>query len=136
VLAPRRTTRAALGALIVSLSELVACGGPPRVTDYGPEAEDNFVGSCTKDRTIEDGKQVITNLATTSFCTCVYRGIRDTYKLSWDQLSEYDKQVADAEPGELPKPPSQLTKAMEACNTAGPAAPSDTAEDETTTTEG
>ena len=137
VLAPRRTTtRAAFATLLVTLTGLMACGGPARVTDYGPEARSNFVGACTIDRTIEDGKQVQTPLAAKSFCECVYKGISSTYQLPWDDLEEYEKKVADADPGELPPPPAQLTKSMDACNKAGPAAPSGSEDEATTTTEG
>ncbi len=116
---------------------LVSCAGQQRVTDYGPEAEANFVGDCTKERTIVDGKQVVTELAQKSYCECVYNGIYKTFPLPWDDLTAYEEKVADADPGELPKPPTQLDKAMAECAKTGPAAPAgDAAEDATTTTGG
>ncbi len=132
----RWSSRSALTILIVSLTGLVACAGQTRVTDYGPEAEKNFVGDCTQERTIVDKKQVVTELATKSYCTCVYNGIQKTFPLPWDDLTDYEEKVADADVGELPPPPKQLDQAMAECAKAGPTVPETTDEDETTTTEG
>ena len=130
----RRSARFAFVLVLLSMTGLVSCAGQQRVNDYGPEAKKNFVGDCTKNRDIVDGKQVVTSLATNSYCTCVYNGIANTYKLPWDDLTAYEEKVADAKPGELPPPPPQLDKAMADCAKAGPAAPAESSGGDATTT--
>ncbi len=52
----------------------------PRVTGYGPEAYKNFIDGCTVTRTIVNGKQQVTKLTDSNFCSCVYNDIADTTK--------------------------------------------------------
>ena len=139
--APRRsrTSRRAVAVMAIALTgALASCSsGQVRVTEYGAEAEFNFVNACTETHTIEDGRQVTTELAPEAFCKCVYQGISKTHPLPWDELTDYDEEVANADDGDMPTPPQQLTESIEDCSTTGPQAPGADSEesDESTTTE-
>jgi hypothetical protein len=114
----------------------------PRVTGYGPEAYKDWMDGCTVTRTIVNGKQDVQRLAPDNFCTCVYNDIADTtkddkpnnarYPIPWGDLTDYEDKVAGGTAGQLPPPPANLTKAVNACpRGAGPTKPSSS---DTTTT--
>jgi hypothetical protein len=103
-----------------------ACTGSTIVKDYGPEAKANFVDGCSVDRSIQDGQLVEDKLAPRSTCACIYEAIYKTYRLPWEDLAAYEQAVADADPGDPPDMPAQMTKAIRKCTTSGPSAPTTT----------
>jgi len=115
---------------IFTLALVVAsgCSGVQRLSEYDATVKKNFIDGCTTRRTVRDGEIVESNLASREDCECVYRKIKDTYKLSADDLATYEDQVADAKAGDPPQPPAKLTKAISDClhTTSGPAVPAAT----------
>jgi hypothetical protein len=135
---PRTPRFVAVVLACVVAAALTGCTNTvPRVTGYGPEAYKDFIDGCTVTRTIVNGKQVVTKLADENFCSCVYNDIADTtkddkpnnarYPIPWDQLKDYENKVAGGTAGQLPKPPANLTKAIDHCpRAAGPSVPKST----------
>lgn len=111
---------------------LVGCTGEQRLTEYNDTVRKNFIDGCTTLRKVRDGAVVTTTLAPRSDCECIYRKMKDTYKLSAEDLAAYEAKVADAKAGEAPEPPAKLKQAISDClgTTSGPAVP----ETDTTTT--
>ena len=109
-------------ALLV-ISAVLVTGGctSTAVTEYGVPARLNFVNACTED--VINGARgtfTTTSLAPKSYCECVYTAMKDKYKLSFSELTDYEKKVASAKDGQEPTPPPKLTKSMESCTVAGP----------------
>ena len=97
------------------------CTANKPVTDYGQPAHDNFVSACQLTTSASRGTTTTQKLAPQTYCDCVYTAMKDKYKLSFDEVMAYEKEVAAAKPGEMPTPPVKLTKSMESCqNVAGP----------------
>lgn len=131
---PVSPTRAARLAALLTFTLVVAvgCSGVQRLSEYDATTKKNFVDSCTTLRKVRNGEVIETKLAKRSDCECVYNKIKNTYKLSADDLATYEDQVADAKAGEAPDPPDKIKQAISDClgNTSGPAVP-----EATTTTE-
>jgi hypothetical protein len=107
-----------------------SCTGATIVKDYGPEAKQNFVNACEQDISVVNHEIEREKLAPRPTCVCVYTAMKDEFRLPWDDLAEYEKEVAAAPDGEAPEMPPQLRKAVAKCTTAGPSVPA-----ATTTTE-
>jgi len=94
------------------------------ITEYGQELKDNFVNSCTKAPPLsqKDARGNVAELASKSYCECVYTKMKDTYKLSFEDLKDFEAKVAKAKDGEFPPEPDQLQKSRADCD-RGPAGP-------------
>jgi len=122
--------------LVVVVIGLAASGcASDVVKDYGDQAKLNFVGGCTAERSVKNGKVTVTSLAPKSTCTCIYNYLASPkHQLDFSDLTAYESKVADASAGNLPTPPAKLTKAMSVCQpTSGPT-PSTSKSSSTTTT--
>ena len=105
---------------------MASCTGTNRVTGYDdPVAKKNFVDDgCVEQKQVKNGKpsQPI-KLAPRSFCVCVFEDIWKVHKLPWDELMDYEKKIADAQPGDAPPMPVKLQEAIKNCTAAVSAGP-------------
>ena len=112
--------------VLAALSALVALGGcysNPDPTEWNANAHKNFVAACITDVASGNGSTTTSLLASTTTCECIYdlikapeSGERGRYPIEWDALKDYEELQAAAKPGPRPpKPPANLTKAIDAC---------------------
>jgi len=118
-----------VGAVLLVTLTLAGCYQDPDPTEWGARAKANFVAGCTTEVDAGDGTTTTIKLASRATCECIYELIKKPesggvgkYAIEWDALKAYEKQQADADAGELPSPPKQLTQAIGECRVAGPSA--------------
>lgn len=125
---PSRSSRrglAGIGVLAISATALTGCYTPPDPTEWGEAAKKNFVEACTTIVDVGDNTTTTTPLADRATCECIYDAMVEDYNLTWDDMKEYEKKVAETGEGDpRPTPPSELTKAVDRCESKGPDAPS------------
>ena len=102
-----RSVRSAL-ILVVGALALVGCtGAQPDPKEYGSINDKgegyygNFMYGCTGVEPT-DGEYVDVKLESADFCTCVFRGLKET--VNFDEMKEFEEAQAEAEPGELTIP--------------------------------
>ena len=121
---PTRVLSAAV--ILLATAVLVGgCSGVQRLSEYNATTKKNFIDGCSISRTVENGKVVETQLADRSDCECIYNKMKDTYKLSAEDLAAYEDEVAEAKVGAAPEPPEKLKQAISDClgTSAGPTVP-------------
>lgn len=118
--------RVGLAALLASLTLFGTAGCFTQVTKLDDDgAKDLFVNACTTDVSVSNGKRIENELASSSYCECVWNDIRTVHKISDDDYKAYQDRI---DKGDLSNPPEEIKNAMDSCgNTpAGPAAPGST----------
>lgn len=119
---PVLSTARALIVTVVASVALVGCysGGqaaaPKEYGDINTENEGyygNLMFGCTGVQANADGKYVDVKLESPTFCTCVFRGMKETVPFS--EAKEFDEQQADAEEGETIKLPESIDKVRTTC---------------------
>ncbi len=112
-----RSLRAVLLVLACAVP-LVSCTGqtpdPKEYGDVNTEGEGyygNFMYGCTGVEPT-DGEYVDVKLENPDFCTCVFRGLKETVNFS--EMKEFEDAQADAEPGEL-KIPKNIESVRKKC---------------------
>ena len=102
-----RSLRAVLLVVAFAVPLLGCTGQTPEPKEYGDvnsEGEGyygNFMFGCTGVLPT-DGEYVDVKLENPDFCTCVFRGLKETVNFS--ETKDFEEAQADAEPGELEIP--------------------------------
>jgi len=102
-----------------------------------PKAKTHFVEACVGDTQVGDGSTTIVDRAPEAYCECVFDDLKNVHKLEWGKMLDFEKSLAKVSAGNPPDVPTEVKKAMEACdraNAVGPVAPSSDG-DTTPTTE-
>lgn len=118
--------------LMVAALVMTSCAVRTDATGWDdPRAKTHFVDACTTDTEVvrEGGESRVVEreLASERFCTCVFEDLKSKHKIAWDDLLEFEERLADAEVGGVDGIPSQVNKALDACQDSagtGPVAPS------------
>ena len=100
---------------------LAGCsGGQPRDPDsYGEinTTNEGYYGNlmfgCTGVQANDDGKYVDVKLEDPDFCTCIFRGMKET--VPFPEAQEFDEQQADAEEGADIELPPSIDKVRTTC---------------------
>lgn len=94
---------------LVALAAIAGCAGvEPAPSEYGDVNDENdgyygnFMFGCTGVEANEDGEYVDVELEDPAFCTCVFRGLKETVPFS--EIDEFEEAQADAADGELEIP--------------------------------
>src|SRR5690606_27838015 len=102
-----RSLRAVLLIVVCAVPLLGCTGATPEPGEYGTVNDKgegyygNFMFGCTGVLPT-DGEYVDVTLENPDFCTCVFRGLKET--VNFDEMKEFEEAQADAEPGELEIP--------------------------------
>ncbi len=113
--------RALIATLVASVALLGCTAGgqaaqPKEYGDINTENEGyygNLMFGCTGVQANDDGKYVDVKLESPAFCTCVFRGMKETVPFS--EAKEFDEQQAEAEDGETIELPGSIDKVRAAC---------------------
>ena len=116
-----RTARALIVTAVASVALLgcTAGGQAAQPKEYGDINTDNegYYGNlmfgCTGVQANAAGKYVDVELESAPFCTCVFRGMKETVPFS--EAKAFDEQQADAPDGETIKLPSSIDKVRTTC---------------------
>lgn len=73
----------------------------------------NLMFGCTGVEANEDGEYVDVKLESPDFCTCIFRGMKETVPFS--DAQEFDEQQADAEEGTDIELPANIDKVRTTC---------------------
>jgi hypothetical protein len=106
---------------VVAAMALVGCTGgqasqPKEYGSINTENEGyygNLMFGCTGVEANDDGKYVDVKLEDPDFCTCVFRGMKETVPFS--EAQEFDEQQADAEEGADIELPPSIDKVRTTC---------------------
>jgi hypothetical protein len=118
---PSRQARVLIVAVISSMA-LAGCtnGGqasqPKEYGDINTENEGyygNLMFGCTGVEANDDGKYVDVELEQPDFCTCVFRGMKETVPFS--DAQKFDEEQADAPEGSDIELPANIDKVRTAC---------------------
>jgi hypothetical protein len=119
----RRPSHTVRNVIVVALAAmaLASCAGgqPPDPDNYGEINTDNegYYGNlmfgCTGVQANDDGKYVDVKLESPDYCTCVYRGMKET--VPFPEAKEFDEQQAEAEEGETIELPDSIDKVRSSC---------------------
>ncbi len=102
-----RSLRAVVLTVAFAVPLFGCTGQTPQPKEYGDindEAEGyygNFMFGCTGVEPT-DGEYVDVKLESPAFCTCVFRGLKET--VPFPDMEDFEKAQEDAEPGELTIP--------------------------------
>lgn len=109
---------AALAAAALLLAGCAA-GQPRDPGEYGAinDRNEGYYGNlmfgCTGVRANEQGEYVEVTLESPDFCTCVFRGMKET--VPFPDAKEFDKAQADAEEGETIELPENINRVRTKC---------------------
>jgi hypothetical protein len=105
---------------VVAAVALVGCtGGQSDPTEYGSINDQNegYYGNlmfgCTGVEANDDGEYVDVKLEDPDFCTCIFRGMKETVPFA--DAQEFDEQQADAEEGTDITIPSNINTVRTTC---------------------
>ncbi len=108
--------------MVAALVATSSCGFST-VNEFGDDAKANFMQECLQETTIVEGEEpLVEPLGTEPYCECVYVEMQDRFGLTFDELKEYEDELAKAatDGGDVPTPPEDFTKAVDFCSTSGP----------------
>jgi hypothetical protein len=115
-----RTARHVIAVAAAALALASCTGGqPPEPGEYGEINTDNegYYGNlmfgCTGVQANDDGKYVDVKLESPDYCTCVFRGMKET--VPFPEAKEFDEQQADAEEGETIELPPRIDTVRTTC---------------------
>lgn len=115
-----RTARHVIVVAVAALALSSCTGGQPREPDkYGDINTENegYYGNlmfgCTGVQANDKGEYVDVKLESPDFCTCVFRGMKET--VPFPDAKEFDEQQADAEEGETIELPPGIDKVRTTC---------------------
>ena len=115
-----RPARVLIVTAIASMALLGCSGGqasqPKEYGDINTENEGyygNLMFGCTGVEADEDGKYVDVKLESPDFCTCVFRGMKETVPFA--DAKAFDEEQADAPEGSDIKLPSNINKVRTTC---------------------
>ena len=119
----RSATRAArsLSLLAVAVIALSGCaGGQPQPREYGDVNTKNegyygnFMLGCTGVKANAEGEYVDVKYESEEYCTCVFRGMKET--VTFDTAREFEEEQADAESGADIVIPKSIQAVMDDCS--------------------
>jgi hypothetical protein len=108
-----------ISVLIVCAVALAGCGGvvrdPKEYGDVNSEGEGfygNLMYGCTGVQPNDDGKYENPTLGSEDFCTCVFKGLKET--VSFEDTKKFDEAQAKEDAGEITVP-DNIAKVQEKC---------------------
>lgn len=110
---PSRSPRTLLALILASLAVVSACGQQAQPKDYGEDYEKNFMLGCTgrdEDGDIPPGGS---ELASRSYCECVYEGLEE--KIPFDEAKEFEDKQSEAESGDEIDVPKNIQSVFDGC---------------------
>jgi hypothetical protein len=119
----RFSTRAARGLslLAVTVVALSGCsGGQPQPREYGEVNTENegyygnFMLGCTGVEANADGEYVNVEYGSEDYCTCVFKGMKET--VTFDVAQEFEEAQAEAEDGSEITVPRAIREVMDDCD--------------------
>lgn len=107
--------------IAVSAVALAACTGAQasQPDEYGEVNDNNegyygnFMYGCTGVEANADGEYVDVEFADPAFCTCVFRGLKET--VNFAEMKEFDEAQAEAEDGEEIEIPEDIDRVRRSC---------------------
>lgn len=115
-----RSARVLIVVIAASMA-LVGCtsGQKPEPDNYGEINTENegYYGNlmfgCTGVEANDDGKYVDVKLENPDFCTCIFRGMKET--VPFPDAKQFDEQQAEAEEGTTIELPANINKVRTTC---------------------
>lgn len=119
----RRPSEFVRNVIIVAVSAvaLAACTGAQasQPDEYGEVNDNNegyygnFMYGCTGVEANAEGEYVDVEFADPAFCTCVFRGLKET--VNFGEMKEFDEAQAEAEDGEEIEIPEDIDRVRRTC---------------------
>jgi hypothetical protein len=120
----RRPSQLVRNVIVVAVSAVALVGCSPTQASqpdgYGDVNDDNegyygnFMYGCTGVEANADGEYVDVKVAQPDFCTCVFRGLKETVNFS--EMKEFDEAQAEAEDGETVEIPDDIERVRRSCD--------------------
>lgn len=115
----RRTSRIVVALAAASIALVGCTGGQSDPTEYGDvnDENDGYYGNlmfgCTGVEANDEGEYVDVTLEDPDFCTCVFRGMKETVPFA--DAQEFDETQAEAEEGTDITIPSNINTVRTTC---------------------
>jgi len=112
------TRRAAVAVGVGAVLALGGCYTGNNPQEYDAQAKTNFLNACTEDVQTEKATTTVVELAPKDDCVCIYEQISDVkgeFYISFDDLTAWEVEQANADPDDMPPPPKRLVAATQFC---------------------